>query len=105
RRIGDLLGNDLGQMRIQFDAKSYVVQPAYRDDNLGFWDFGDDQQQLLDAEQMLETARLKEEEDDKAPPDRNEADRGLEEPLGRLSAVEQERDGVLVARYPEFDYA
>ncbi len=104
RRIGDLLGNDLGQMRIQFDARSYVVQPAYRDDNLGFWDFGDDQQQLLDAEQMLETARLKEEEDDKVPPDRNEADRGLEEPLGRLSAVEQERDGVLVARYPEFDY-
>lgn len=104
RRIGDLLGNDLGQMRIQFDARSYIVQPAYRDDNLGFWDFGDDQQQLLNAEQMLETARLREEENNKAPPDRTEADRRPEEPIGRLSAVEQKLDGVLVARYPEFDY-
>jgi nitric oxide reductase NorD protein len=30
-----LLGNDLGQMRIQFNAKTYVVEPVYRDDGSG----------------------------------------------------------------------
>jgi Mg-chelatase subunit ChlD len=40
RAIGGLLGNDLGQMRVQFNAKTYVVEPAYRDDNLFLWDFG-----------------------------------------------------------------
>ena len=42
REIGMLLGNDLGQMRIQFNAKTYVVEPIYRDDGLGLWDFGED---------------------------------------------------------------
>ena len=36
-----LLGNDLGQMRVQFNAKTYVVEPVYRDDGLGLWDFGE----------------------------------------------------------------
>jgi len=39
RRIGSLLGNDLGQMRVQFNAKDYTVEPAYRDDNIGLWQF------------------------------------------------------------------
>src|SRR5258708_39882623 len=42
REIGMLLGNDLGQMRVQFNAKTYVVEPLYRDDGLGLWDFGND---------------------------------------------------------------
>lgn len=104
RRIGDLLGNDLGQMRVQFDAKSYIVQPAYRDDNLGFWDFGDDDQQMLNAEQMLETARVRQEEDDSAPPDRTEIEQREDEAFGQLAAAEQQMDGMLVARYPEYDY-
>src|ERR1700694_4448951 len=41
REVGMLLGNDLGQMRVQFNAKTYVVEPLYRDDGLGLWDFGD----------------------------------------------------------------
>ena len=41
RQIGGLLGNDLGQMRVQFNARTYVVEPVYRDDGLGLWDFGD----------------------------------------------------------------
>ncbi len=39
RRIGSVLGNDLGQMRVQFNAKDYAVEPAYRDDNVGLWQF------------------------------------------------------------------
>lgn len=38
RDIGSLLGNDLGQMRLRFDAKTYVIEPVYRDDNLFLWD-------------------------------------------------------------------
>src|SRR3546814_20068845 len=40
RSIGGLLGNDLGQMRVQFNPPTYVVEPAYRDANLGLWAFG-----------------------------------------------------------------
>ena len=38
RELGILLGNDLGQMRAQFNAKSYLVEPLYRDDNVFLWD-------------------------------------------------------------------
>lgn len=38
REIGILLGNDLGQMRAQFNAKTYLIEPPYRDDNLSLWD-------------------------------------------------------------------
>lgn len=37
RHIGNLLGNDLGQMRVQFNAKTYVQEAAYRDDNVFLW--------------------------------------------------------------------
>ena len=38
REIGSQLGNDMGQMRVQFNAKTYLVEPLYRDDNLFLWD-------------------------------------------------------------------
>ncbi|CAE6731033.1 hypothetical protein R69658_01818 [Paraburkholderia aspalathi] len=38
RHLGNLLGNDLGQMRIQFNAKTYTPAAIYRDDNSGLWD-------------------------------------------------------------------
>ncbi len=38
REIGSQLGNDIGQMRAQFNAKNYLVEPLYRDDNLFLWD-------------------------------------------------------------------
>ncbi len=37
RELGGALGNDLGQMRAQFEAKNYAVMPIYRDDNFGLW--------------------------------------------------------------------
>lgn len=42
RRIGSILANDLGQMRVRFEPQQYCVQPAYRDDNSFLWDYGDD---------------------------------------------------------------
>ena len=65
RRVGGLLGNDLGQMRVQFNARTHVVEPAYRDDNLGLWDFGaqpDASPEIL--EMMVEAARLRQEQGD-----------------------------------------
>ncbi|HUF21975.1 MAG TPA: VWA domain-containing protein [Burkholderiales bacterium] len=40
--LGSLLGKDLRQLRAPFDFGTWVVEPAYRDDNLGIWDFGAD---------------------------------------------------------------
>ena len=37
RELGSLLGNDIGQMRAQFNSRAYQVEPAYRDDNLFLW--------------------------------------------------------------------
>lgn len=40
RRLAAILANDLGQMRVRFDAQQYAVPAAYRDDNSYLWDFG-----------------------------------------------------------------
>lgn len=37
-KLGLLLANDLGQMRVKFNAPGYVVEPAYRDDNRVLWE-------------------------------------------------------------------
>ncbi|MCM5571884.1 hypothetical protein M6I34_15295 [Burkholderiaceae bacterium FT117] len=37
RRAASLLGNDIGQMRLQFNARLYLVEPGYRDDNRHLW--------------------------------------------------------------------
>ena len=101
RRIGGLLGNDLGQMRVRFDARSYVIEPAYRDDGLGLWDFGEQPEAPPDlAELMVEAARLRQEagesgerEDAAAPP--QAAPRARPTPAGT--------EGLVLARYPEWD--
>jgi hypothetical protein len=103
RGIGDLLGNDIGQMRIRFDPKSYMVQPAYRDDNLALWDFGDDDMQTAESEQVMSTARVRR-QDSPDQTDRIETETSPEESAGTVRVNEQPADGVLVARYPEFDY-
>ena len=36
------LANDIGQSRLQFNFKTYVVQPDYRDDHSFLWRYGDD---------------------------------------------------------------
>lgn len=100
RRIGGLLGNDIGQMRLQFDAKSYVVQPAYRDDNLGFWDFGEDSSEPpVEIEAPAEGARIEQRESDDGR--QEEAVDGAQA-VGRLRSVALE--DFIAARYPEYDY-
>ncbi len=110
REIGGLLGNDLGQMRVQFNARTYVVEPPYRDDNLGLWDFED--QAPEDREEMellFESIRIEQQdEDDESPPDREreEQEQREDEEVNRASVSTQvyEEEGIPVARYSEYDY-
>ena len=37
RDLASRLGNDIGQMRLQFNYRQYVVEPPYRDDNAHLW--------------------------------------------------------------------
>ena len=56
REIGNLLGNDLGQMRVQFNFKTYLVEPVYRDDNMFLWELGDSQPQHGDDREVIDQA-------------------------------------------------
>jgi nitric oxide reductase NorD protein len=64
RRIGSVLANDLGQMRVRFEPQKYRVEPAYRDDNSYLWthaerhDLPPPEVQSLDATPQLGTLRL-----------------------------------------------
>lgn len=104
RKIGGLLGNDIGQMRIQFNAKTYVVQPSYRDDNNGLWEFGaPPPDQAETAETILDSVRIdqRENEDGKQQDADNDAP-----PASRTARASVTNDdvGVPIARYPEWDY-
>jgi hypothetical protein len=37
-QLGLLLANDMGQMRVKFNAPGYLVEPSYRDDNRMLWE-------------------------------------------------------------------
>lgn len=43
QEVASILASDLGQMRVRFDPQSYVVEPAYRDDNTFLWRFDEDE--------------------------------------------------------------
>lgn len=106
REIGGLIGNDLGQMRVQFNVRTYVVEPPYRDDNLGLWDFGDeDTPEAVEVEQLFDFIRIEEQDDDKTPPDqeREEHEQNEVEETKSVNMEFIEQGGVPVARYPEYD--
>jgi len=104
REIGGLLGNDIGQMRLQFNARTYVVEPVYRDDNLALWDFGDQPDAPTEEiELTVDSVRIEREQradgesqDDSAPPDETRRARAAQVAL---------LDGIPAASYPEWDYA
>lgn len=102
RRIGGLLGNDVGQMRLQFNPRTHVVEPSYRDDNMGLWDFGDQQGEPAEEIEIgAELIRLERKEGNDGKPNER-----IDEASPRArprQAVEVE--GILVARYPEWDHA
>jgi Mg-chelatase subunit ChlD len=104
REIGMLLGNDLGQMRVQFNAKTYVVEPVYRDDGLGLWDFGDDAPSGETLDISVDAARV-EQRDDPDPASRRQDETADENKVGRARPVAPDQRGVVIAKYPEWDRA
>lgn len=105
RAIGNVLGNDLGQMRVQFNAKTHVVEPPYRDDNLGLWAPGEDEPPPPEKDPVvIEGARMRRADDD--PPQRQSEQEEAERPSERASPVRQvdSAEAVPVARMPEWDY-
>jgi len=104
REIGGLLGNDIGQMRLQFNAKSYVVEPAYRDDNLALWDFPEQLDgQVEEIELPVDSVRIERRHD--AGGDRPDETAPREETLRARAGAIAMLDGLPVASYPEWDYA
>ena len=104
RQIGGLLGNDLGQMRVQFNARTYVVEPLYRDDGLGLWDFGDraaPQDEVV--EMTVEAARLDRRDDADNPDCRREEAEPSPEAVGRARERAPDERGPVIATYPEWD--
>ena len=102
RGIGGLLGNDLGQMRAQFNAKTYVVEPPYRDDHQGLWDFAAAAQTSA-AEALVESVRREQAETGET--EREAPDAPETEATGRAAPVTAEAEiGLPVARYPEWDF-
>ena len=102
RRIGGLLGNDLGQARVQFNSRTHVVEPAYRDDGLGMWDFGAQTAAAAEMmELMVEAARVRQ-----AAGDEGARQQETEPGAARARPAPAERQAsVLLARYPEWDRA
>ncbi|WP_375780153.1 nitric oxide reductase activation protein NorD [Bradyrhizobium sp. ma5] len=104
REIGGLLGNDIGQMRLQFNAKSYVVEPAYRDDNLALWDFGDQPDSPAETiELAVDSVRIERRDDADGKSTDNDA--RPDETLRAKAAAVTLLDGFPAATYPEWDYA
>ncbi len=109
RHLGGRLGNDLGQMRVQFNARDYVVEPAYRDDHVGLWQF--EQESSRDGTELeLEGARRAEPplidpepRAHGAPEPANADARAAREPPLAL-AVQPSAAPEAALRYPEWDY-
>lgn len=117
RRLGSLLGNDVGQMRLSFTPKTYVVEPPYRDNHRLLWE-----ERPADAKASpIEEAEVEEQiaprrDDDRAlnapPPDvrDREPSRPRHESTGRareaapIVAVADNSAPSRAARYPEWDY-
>jgi len=100
RSIGGLLGNDFGQMRVQFNPRTYVVEPAYRDDNQGLWDFPTTAGAM--GETLYESVRFEQSESLEADREREGGGNGTAN-FARL-VPEDTEVGIPVARYPEWDY-
>ncbi|QIB33493.1 nitric oxide reductase activation protein NorD [Ancylobacter pratisalsi] len=98
--IGTRLANDVGQRRIRFDDRGHVIEPVYRDDGLGIWDFSDIDPEVSDeVEVAVDAARVERREEEGGTVDEAPAP----EPTGRARPAVSPSEGVVVASYPEWD--
>ncbi|WP_158590512.1 nitric oxide reductase activation protein NorD [Noviherbaspirillum cavernae] len=88
REIASILANDLGQMRVRFNAQQYAVSPAYCDDNSCLWDYaGSSAPAPMEQDIEVKGARLEQAE---AAPD--------------ATPVSVEAATSATFSYPEWDY-
>lgn len=120
RRIGSLLGNDVGQMRLSFNAREYQVMPVYRDDHRLQWldlERADLPTWLEEADELLRVApepaagREAERENvsGRAHADRDVAPqppavRAQLEPVELAGERDERRSPARARVYPEWDY-
>lgn len=103
RDIASRLGNDIGQMRLQFNHREYIVEPSYRDDNAHLW--------MPDTDAQPQVQPVADElpvppEDDDAPEVDQDDDSGEPMPRPRrVAGIEAPADQSPIARfqYPEWD--
>jgi len=103
REIGMLLGNDLGQMRVQFNAKTYVVEPAYRDDGHGLWDIQDHEQSPDNVLEMTIEAMRPNRQESPDSTTSDTTDQSREHQPASARPAETDERGAVVATYPEWD--
>jgi len=105
RELGNILGNDIGQMRIQFNPKDYLPDPIYRDENSGIWNF--DNENTKDFEELqtgIESYQIERKETDDA--EKNFENSTVIEPLAKIAPnkVSQSKEAEIISLQPEFDY-
>lgn len=92
RRTASFLGNDIGQLRMQFNARLYVVEPAYRDDNTHLWD--------PDPQAPLATAPLNAPSVPQEQQAQGDSDEAISQPLEQSSVQDSDQP---TAVYGEWD--
>ena len=101
RTIGNLLGHEIGQQRLGFNARTYVVEPPYRDDGWGLWETdATEPPDRETAELMMEAASLNRTGDGDHGPQEPERDPQAA-PARPASAADEA--GAVLAMYPEWD--
>jgi nitric oxide reductase NorD protein len=105
RRIGGLLGNDLGQQRLQFNPRTYVIEPAYRDDGLGFWEGLEGPPPQADTiDLMVEAVRPQTDRRSEPQQTGGDADPAASRPTsGRARPAGFDERGPVIGIYPEWD--
>ena len=105
RELGNVLGWDIGQMRLQFNPKVYLPDPIYRDENSGIWNF--DNQNMNEFEELqsgIESYQVDQKETDDAEKKLENSD--VITPLAKVAPKKfsQDQEAEIISLQPEYDY-
>tara|TARA_Y100000590_G_scaffold137517_1_gene157450 strand:- start:3572 stop:5857 length:2286 start_codon:yes stop_codon:yes gene_type:complete len=105
RELGNVLGWDIGQMRLQFNPKIYLPDPIYRDENSGIWNF--DNQNMNEFEELqsgIESYQVDQKETDDAEKKLENSD--VITPLAKVAPKKfsQDQEAEIISLQPEYDY-
>ena len=105
RELGNVLGWDIGQMRLQFNPKVYLPDPIYRDENSGIWNF--DNQNMNEFEELqsgIESYQVDQKETDDA--EKNIENSDVITPLAKVAPKKfsQDEEAEIISFQPEYDY-